>query len=831
MDSNDNYDTSLLVKPPRSYSNVGDDQVIEAGNIASSSSQNLQHLWGGQGNDLSYTLSHQRNKERWLMNYQEATIYLEEGENNEKFDTHPKSQADVPAYLIAHHPFFHVVDILASLLLLSLAVIEKPAVNHIQVPIYIHASLELLGITILTIDLIVKVRWQGIQTFLTHKRTLLKCLLLLVMVSEAITVIVRQSNHFRVTRALRPLFLLDTYYCRGIRRFCRQVFQSLPPILELLFLLLFVMFLFSILGFYLFSSNDNSIYFETLPKSFLSLFVLLTTANYPDVMMPAYATSHISALFFIVYISIELYFFMNLFLAVVYNTFTSLEKSKVKKLMLHRRHACEHAFRLLVSKRHRNSISLCNFAGLMKFYRPGAKKIEIYLTFKALNSSCSGSLSLEEFYNIYSLTDLNWKETSKSDFWFQKLPGCLRKMMASLNWFVNWKWFDYFVYLVICGNFIVILYEAIVASTSEKNAYVPGYTHGEQLSWHSIMFTGFYILEALLKILGLGPTKYFTDGWNLFDLGVTVVSLVGLFGDLDKDRLFFFIILRPFRLIRIFKARKRYRDVLGTLFILADQLWSLVVTLMLLYYFYAIIGMECFSYIDMLNCCKNNSAIAPYYSNMTDTGYYYLNNFDDIFISGVTLFELTVVNNWFIIMEGYAITATEFSRIYFMTFYIVTMVVMTVVVAFILEAFMFKIGYRHQTNENSSIDYLIHTQTLSVDETHMINNTKMSCWSGDLIRNQSPAAITDFHFLGKKKRGKIELSLQMYKDEIQDWIEEEKVPTPEVVTSSVQPDIVPRQPPVFNRLDSYVSISSDIPCVSERENNVQVSRRQTSSIV
>lgn len=32
--------------------------------------------------------------------------------------------------------------------------------------------------------------------------------------------------------------------------------------------------------------------------------------------------------------------------------------------------------------------------------------------------------------------------------------------------------------------------------------------------------------------------------------------------------------------------------------------------------------------------------------------YYYLNNFDNIFIAGVTLFELTIVNNWFIIMEG-----------------------------------------------------------------------------------------------------------------------------------------------------------------------------------
>ena len=55
---------------------------------------------------------------------------------------------------------------------------------------------------------------------------------------------------------------------------------------------------------------------------------------------------------------------------------------------------------------------------------------------------------------------------------------------------------------------------------------------------------------------------------------------------------------------RIFKARKRYRDVLGTLFILADRLWSLVVTLVLLYYFYAVIGMECFSHIDMVNCCQ-----------------------------------------------------------------------------------------------------------------------------------------------------------------------------------------------------------------------------------
>jgi len=53
-------------------------------------------------------------------------------------------------------------------------------------------------------------------------------------------------------------------------------------------------------------------------------------------------------------------------------------------------------------------------------------------------------------------------------------------------------------------------------------------------------------------------------------------------------------------------------------------------------------------------------------------GYYYLNNFENVISSFVTLFELTVVNNWYILMEGYAATVPngEWSRIYFMCFYL-----------------------------------------------------------------------------------------------------------------------------------------------------------------
>ena len=39
------------------------------------------------------------------------------------------------------------------------------------------------------------------------------------MTIEVIVVLSRGNSHLRVTRALRPLFLLDTYYFGGARRY------------------------------------------------------------------------------------------------------------------------------------------------------------------------------------------------------------------------------------------------------------------------------------------------------------------------------------------------------------------------------------------------------------------------------------------------------------------------------------------------------------------------------------------------------------------------------------------------------------------------------------
>lgn len=106
-----------------------------------------------------------------------------------------------------------------------------------------------------------------------------QCITLTIMFLEAITVLVRQSSHFRVTRALRPLFLVDTRACGSVRRYLRQILQSLPPILDMLGLLMFFVCSYALLGYFLFSQHDTNLYFKTLGDSFVSMFVLLTTAK------------------------------------------------------------------------------------------------------------------------------------------------------------------------------------------------------------------------------------------------------------------------------------------------------------------------------------------------------------------------------------------------------------------------------------------------------------------------------------------------------------------------------------------------------------------------
>ncbi|XP_013167632.1 PREDICTED: two pore calcium channel protein 2-like isoform X6 [Papilio xuthus] len=721
--------------------------------------------------------------EHWEMNYHEAAIYLEEGLNNEKFDSHPSSPEELPAYLRVHNPWYHGLDLLASLVLILLAFTEDPAVPAFELPVWAHGTIELLALTIIGVELHLKLKWIGWSTILKHKRTMIKGITLLIMVLEAVVVVCRQSSHFRVTRALRPIFLVDTRHCGGVRRFIRQILQSLPPILDMLGLLMFFVATYSLLGFYLFSEHIDNGHFKTISDSFVSMFVLLTTANFPDVMMPSYAKSKWYAVFFILYIITVLYVLMNLMLAVVYETFTRIEREKCRALLLHRRVAARRAFRLLVSRRAPRAVRLRHFAGLIRHYAPHYSGLDVYLMFKQLNQSGSGGLSRAEFANVYEVFALRWAPQSGRAPWYS--ASALEPLGRAAAAAVRWPYFEYLIYALIIGNGVSLVLRVCEAAGDLQDS-----ARLLCASWDTWLFLTLFLVEACLRMMASGLAAYLESGWNVFDLSVTLLALMGAVLLSIAPKLFIVVIFRPLRLMRLYKLKKRYRDVFGTLVLLSPLMSSAGCVMLVMYYFFAIVGMELFAGYDLKNCCVNTTVEDFYkYSENSSTalGYYYLNNFENILTSGVSLFELTVVNNWFILMNAYATVAGQFSRLYFMVFYLFTMVVLTIVVASVLEAFRFRIQYKRSTTKRDE-EKLLHEEV----HTNWEEAQRLGV-SGDLadeLRPFLPPGV-DVTFIGSRPRTKEVLQRRMYQADILKWLSEEDesedLPPSTTVTSSEDP--------------------------------------------
>ncbi|CAB0035202.1 unnamed protein product [Trichogramma brassicae] len=590
------------------------------------------------------------------------------------------------------------------------------------------------------------------------------CITLFVMFIEVLIVLVRQSSHYRVTRALRPIFLIDTKYCGNVRRFVRQILQTLPPILDMLGLLLFFMTTYMVLGYYLFYEINRN--FATLQDSFVSLFVLLTTANFPDVMMESFSLSKWYGIYFVSYICTMLYVMMNLMLAVVNETFTSAERDKFKKLFLHKRKACQHAFKLLVSKQTPDQMLFKQFEGLMRYYAPQKNVLDVVLMFRYLNTSGSGYLTSDEFLNIYDATVLKWDLHYTSIPWYKMVWKPMQILCQSAHTIVNWPYYESLVYTIIVGNAVAMITRLIEPETDrEKSA------HLFAASWDTFVFGGLFAAEALTKVLGLGVRGYLNSGWNLFDLSTSMMVLVSACVLTFFPSAVLFVVFRPLRTLRLFKMKKRYRDVFGTLVILTPLMLSTAIVMLVLYYFFAIIGMELFSGHDMRNCCKNTTVEDFYKYSINETtslGYYYLNTFDNLLASGMTLFELTVVNNWFILMNAYAITVGTYTRAYFMIFYLVTMIVLTIVVSSFLEAFRFRIQYKRSTTKRDE-EKMLHEEV-------ELKHTELQSMIGDYnllerTREFLPAG-SDAVFIGTRPRTREVLQRRMYIHEIIEWLSE-----------------------------------------------------------
>eukprot|EP00730_Choanoeca_flexa_P007701 TRINITY_DN12378_c0_g1_i11.p2 TRINITY_DN12378_c0_g1~~TRINITY_DN12378_c0_g1_i11.p2 ORF type:complete len:632 (+),score=153.04 TRINITY_DN12378_c0_g1_i11:146-1897(+) len=408
-----------------------------------------------------------------------------------------------------------------------------------------------------------------------------------------------------------------------------------------------------------------------------------------------------------------------------------------------------------------------HFRGMMRFRNPRLSELNIRLLFCALNGSESGAMNLREFYNFYEHEGLRWKRVASAeekakdhDRYESTLSACqlaFDRCRDAIRTLVTNRYFENVVDLVILLNVILIFFWS--ASADQHQGQSGSYYHTSGID---IGFLCFYWLETLLKMTGLGLPKYLRGGWNIFDVFINTMSLLGL---VLEVKLTIFVALRQLRVLRLFKVKERFRQVLGTMFSLVPLLSSFLLVLFLVYYSFAIVGISTFAGKVTVGCCGD------YYSNTTAIDRYYLNNFDNVFNAYITLFELMVVNNWFVIMNGFVAATNSLSRIYFMLFYIITVnIVLNVVIAFILETFLSRMSYQRSLAERGKDE---ETETLKVflrhaDVAEYYDPSKLAKYCS-MLENEW------FEYHGSRPKDMYDCQLMLFAEEIQLWCHDDEV--------------------------------------------------------
>ncbi|XP_067560459.1 two pore channel protein 2-like isoform X3 [Pseudorca crassidens] len=597
-----------------------------------------------------------------------------------------------------------------------------------------------------------------------------------------------------------------------IRRAFRSIRNTLPDILYVFLLFIFSMLIFSLMALKLFGDRglktvEGSPYFTNILDIAFELYVLVTTANSPDVMMPAYEFNWWYSLYFITYIIINTYIFMSVFLAVVYNNYRKHLKNEIRTLAYLKRHKMIEAFNILKVKVGTEFVvKEAQWRQLAKIVAPDISSSHLELLLRISDEGQKGYvdkmnfLRLADLLNIQVVT-INIKR-HPLEAWmprvYQSSPSLLVQKVVRHRIFV-------WVYDVI------ILINAIFIALDEKNPLI---------SYAEWLFLSLYIIEILLKLYTYEPRAYFgrKQFWNWFDTLIIIAALVATVANTtiqsarkynSQQILDIVLILRILRLLRIIVSIQRFRVIVTTLINIGPTMLTFGGLVLVVYYVFAIIGMEVFhgkvhffdpssTSPDALECgnpALKDSAFAR--------GRYCRNNFNDLAASLILLTELTVVNQWHVLADGFALVTHQASKLYFIGFHVVVVIlIVNIFIAFILEAFF--VAYSLEKSEvETAIEKKIQELGVGVQEEEvqdgkLIDNVdaKDSGFSGDDGDNKRKALKGLYFRIASKKYKTVDALLQqMFESEI---APEDEGPSLEEILNFSPSDIHPKNPSFEN---------------------------------
>ena len=130
------------------------------------------------------------------------------------------------------------------------------------------------------------------------------------------------TNSFPILNFISRAFIY-IYMIRRIRRNIIRIGKVLWRTKTIFFLLLMNIILFAFIGYFLF---QKSRYFETPIQGILQLYILLSTCNFPDIMLDTFQVTKLSVFFFVIYVSINFFILLSYLKTLYYTKYYHINK-------------------------------------------------------------------------------------------------------------------------------------------------------------------------------------------------------------------------------------------------------------------------------------------------------------------------------------------------------------------------------------------------------------------------------------------------------------------------------------------------------------------------
>ncbi|XP_041744468.2 voltage-dependent L-type calcium channel subunit alpha-1D isoform X5 [Coregonus clupeaformis] len=167
-----------------------------------------------------------------------------------------------------------------------------------------------------------------------------------------------------------------------------------------------------------------------------------------------------------------------------------------------------------------------------------------------------------------------------------------------------------FWYVVNSTGFEYIMFVLIMLNTLclAVQHYGQSATFNYVMDILNMVFTAVFTAEMVLKLIAFKPRHYFTDAWNTFDALIVVGSVVDIAitevnntEDNARISITFFRLFRVMRLVKLLSRGEGIRTLLWTFIKSFQALPYVALLIAMLFFIYAVIGMQVFGKIAMVD--------------------------------------------------------------------------------------------------------------------------------------------------------------------------------------------------------------------------------------